>query len=102
MWYNNSVVNEVIYEWSEEKRQEVLAARKLDMVILAPKVFADPNVIIELDMRQDYGEERFLAYALVEGTRLCLCFTPRNGKIHLIMIFKMHKKPWEAHYGKVD
>ena len=72
------------------------------MVVLAPKIFADPYVVIELDTRQDYGEERFLAYALVEGVRLCLCFTVRNGKIHLITIYKMHKKQWEKHYGKGD
>ena len=88
------------FEWYEGKRQEVLATRKLDMVILAPKVFADPNVVIERDNRRDYGEERYLAYALVEGTRLCLCFTLRGEKIHLITIFKMHKKQWEKHYGK--
>ena len=100
MCHNNNV--ELVYEWSEVKRQKILATRKLDMVILAPKVFADPNVMIEQDNRHNYGEERFLAYALVEGTRICLCFTPRNGKIHLITVFKMHKKAWEAHYEKAD
>ena len=93
---------EVVYEWFEAKRQKILATRKLDIVVLAPKVFADPNVIIERDNRRNYGEERFLAYALVDGTRICLCFTPRNEKILLITVFKMHKKPWEAHYGKTD
>ena len=93
---------ELRYEWSEVKRQKILATRKLDMVLLAPKVFADPNVIIELDNRRDYGEKRFLAYAMVEGTRICLCFTQRDTNIHLITVFRMHKKPWEVHYGKAD
>jgi len=26
----------------------------------------------------------------------------RNGKIHLITIYKMHKKQWEKHYEKTN
>jgi len=100
MYYNNNV--EIEYEWFEGKRQEVLAARGIDIVITGPQVLADPNVVIEQDNRQDYGEERFLAYGMVKGERLCLCFTMRKGKIHLITIFKMRKKQWEKHYGKTE
>ena len=100
MYYNCNV--EIEYEWFEGKRQEVLTARGIDMVITGPQVLADPNVIIEQDNRKDYGEERFLAYGMVEGERLCLCFTLREGKIHLITIFKMRKKQWEKHYGKTE
>jgi uncharacterized protein len=102
MYYNNNVKGEMEYEWFESKRQEVLSSRGIDIVIAGPKVFADPNVVIEPDNRQDYGEERFLAYGMVEGERLCLCFTLRGEKVHLITIFKMHKKQWGKHYGKAE
>jgi len=102
MYYNNNVEGEIEYEWFEGKRQEVLSTRGIDIVIAGPKVLADPNVVIEPDNRQNYGEERFLAYGMVEGERLCLCFTLREGKIHLITIFKMHKKQWRKHYGKAE
>jgi len=88
------------YSWNPKKREQNIKERGLDFVLLADEIFADPNVVIEPDSRDRYGEGRFLAYALVEGTRLCLCFTPRADKIHLITVFKMHKKQWEAHYGK--
>jgi len=97
--YYNKYVN-VEYEWFEGKRQEILATRGIDIVITGPQILADPNVVIEQDNRQNYGEERFLAYGMVEGERLCLCFTLREGKIHLITVFKMHKNQWEKHYGK--
>jgi uncharacterized DUF497 family protein len=85
MYYNNNVEGEIEYEWFESKRQEVLS-----------------NVVIEPDNRQDYGEDRFLAYGMVEGERLCLCFTLRKEKVHLITILKMHKKQWGKHYGKAE
>ena len=88
------------YSWDPEKRESNIKKRGLDFVLLADHIFADPNVVIEPDVRCEYGEERFLAYALVEETRLCLCFALRDGRIHLITVFKMNKKQWEAHYGR--
>jgi uncharacterized DUF497 family protein len=88
------------FSWDPEKRDLNIRERGLDMVWFAPKIFADPKLVIELDSREDYSEKRYLAYGLVEGLRLCLCYTPREGMIHLITIFKMHKKEWEKHYGK--
>ena len=88
------------YSWNPEKRELNIQKRGLDFVQLADHIFADPNVVIELDARCEYGEDRYIAYALVEGTRLCLCFALREGKIHLITVFKMNKKQWETHYGR--
>ena len=88
------------YSWDPEKREQNIKERGLDMVILAPKVLADPDLVIELDDRQDYGEERYLAYGIADGLRLCFCFTPRNGLIHLITIYKVREKIWRKHYGK--
>jgi uncharacterized DUF497 family protein len=88
------------YSWNPEKREENIKERGLDMVALAPEIFANPEVVIKLDNRNDYGEERYLAYGVADGDRICLCFTPREEKLHLITIFKMHKKEWEEQYGK--
>jgi uncharacterized DUF497 family protein len=67
---------------------------------LAEFVLTDPNVVTEGDYRKDYGEKRFLSYGKVEGLRLCLCWTPRNGRVRVITLFKVHEKEWEKHYGK--
>ena len=88
------------FSWNPEKREQNIKERGLDFVLLADDVLSDPNVVIRPDNRRSYGEDRYLAYALVEGKRLCLCFAPRENKIHIITIFKMHKKQWEESYGK--
>ena len=86
------------YSWDPEKRDQNIKERGLDMVRLADDIFNDPNVVIEQDVR-GYGEERYLAYGLVGEKRLCLCFTPRNGKMHLITVYKIHERIWRKHYG---
>ena len=86
------------YSWDDDKRNLNISVRGLDFVVLADFVFDDPDVVIVLDERKDYGEDRYLAYALVAGVRLCLCFTYRDSKIHLITIFKIHEKRWRKYY----
>jgi len=88
------------YSWDPKKREQNIKERGLDILYLAPKVFADPNLVVKQDVREDYSEDRYVAFAFVDDLRLCLCYTLRKDKIHLITIFKMHKKEWEAHYGK--
>jgi len=88
------------YSWNPEKRKQNIKERGLDFVDLADKVFADPNFVIKADDRDDYGEDRYLAYGLVNEKRLCVCFTPRGEKLHLITIFRVNKRDWEKCYGK--
>jgi uncharacterized DUF497 family protein len=88
-------------EYDPEKNQRNIEERGLSFD-LAEFVLADPNVAIKQDLRKDYGEHRFIAYGLVEGLRLRLCFTPRGTKIRVISLHQVHKKNWEKHYGKND
>jgi len=90
------------YSWYAGKRQENIDKRGLDFVEFAPKIFADPNVVIRPDNRKNYGEKRYLAFGRADGMRLCLCFTPRKGLIHLITIYKANKKDWEKNYEQID
>jgi uncharacterized DUF497 family protein len=71
------------YSWDPEKRG-------LDFVLLADFIFSDPKLSIIQYNRQNYGEGRHLAFAMIENERFCLCFTARDGKMHLITIFKQH------------
>jgi uncharacterized DUF497 family protein len=89
------------FEYDSEKNRRNIIERGLPFD-LAEFVLSDPNVVTECDYRRNYGEKRFLSYGKVEGLRLCLCWTPRNGKIRIITLFKVHKKEWEKHYGKDD
>ena len=103
MTYNYNMANEVNekYSWDPKKRELNLHERGLDFVPLADEILSDPNVVIEIDPKPNTaGEERFLAFGLVNGNRLCLCFTPRGDKLHLITIFKVNKRIWRKHYEK--
>jgi uncharacterized DUF497 family protein len=50
-------VSNIKFKWDENKRQENIEKRGLDIAILAPKVFADPNAEIEKDSRKHYGKK---------------------------------------------
>jgi uncharacterized DUF497 family protein len=97
-------MGKVKFKWDENKRQENIEKRGLDIAILAPKVFGDPNAEIEHDLRKYYGEDRYLIYGMADDIRICICFTLRkegeDDIIWLITIFKIHKENWEKHYGK--
>jgi len=88
------------YSWDPKKREQNIKERGLDFVDLAGKIFADPNVVIKSDDRNEYGEDRYTAYGLVNEERLCVCFTPREDKLHLITIFRVNKRDWGKYYGK--
>lgn len=88
------------YSWDSNKRELVLRTHGLDFVFWADFVFADPNAVTVQDERHDYGEDRYLVYAMVGQYRLCLCYTPRNGVIHLISLFRIHKNKWGKYYDK--
>jgi len=95
---SNEVNNK--YSWHPGKREQNIKERGLDFVELADDVFADPNVAIEVDPRPYGGEVRFLAFGMVRGARLCLCYTPRGVRLHLITIYKVNERLWRKHYGR--
>ncbi|GBU21221.1 hypothetical protein R80B4_01110 [Fibrobacteres bacterium R8-0-B4] len=88
-----------IFEYDEEKDRRNIEERGLSFQ-LAEFIFADPDMVSETDDKRDYGEPRYLAYGLVDGKRLRLCWTPRGGRIRVISLHKIHRKEWEKHYGK--
>jgi uncharacterized DUF497 family protein len=91
--------DEVELEWDETKRQQTLKERGLDFS-LAALVLSDPDMVQYIDNRKNYNEIRYIAYGLVYGEILKLCYTWRGKKIRVISIHKIHKKEKEKYYGK--
>ena len=87
------------YSWNPKKRELVIKTRGLDFVELADAIFGNADFVLKPDNRRDYGELRYWALALVNNVKYCLCFTPRNSKIHLITVFKANEKQWRKYYG---
>ena len=90
---------EIVLEWDEDKRRKTLEERGLDFK-LARYILADPNLVCCIDNRRDYKETRYIAYGMVQGTVLKLCYTMRGSIYRIISLHKIHKDKQEKYYGK--
>ena len=52
------------------------------------------------DDRFDYGEPRYRAYGLIDGTAYCLVFTIRRGQYRPISLRRAHAKEMRRHVPK--
>ena len=71
------------FEWDNAKAEANVQRHKISFRA-ASRVFDDPLVLIEQDLSEDYGEDRFLAVGLVEGLVLAVAFTERGERIRII------------------
>jgi len=74
------------FEWDEEKRQQNIQERNVD-ILYAALIFENP-VLTKIDDREDYGEERIIALGHVSGEYFTLVYTPRGDKTRLITAWK--------------
>jgi len=70
------------------KRLKTLAERGLDFAD-AGMVFAGRSVTAR-DMRQDYGEERFITAGYLGGRCVVVVWTPRGGSRRIISMRHAH------------
>ena len=68
------------------KRDKALLGRGLDFEDAA-EVFAGPLVTVQ-DLRQDYGEDRYVTFGHLRGRMVVVAWTPRGGDRH---VFSMRK-----------
>jgi uncharacterized DUF497 family protein len=82
------------FEWDENKRKSNIEKHGLDFV-LAPHILEALDMFAILDDRFDYGEDRYLAYAEINGIKLCLCYARKaKDTIRVISLRRAHKKEW--------
>jgi uncharacterized DUF497 family protein len=73
-------------EWDENKRQDVLRRRGIDLLDAA--LIFENDVITQIDDRRDYGETRFVSLGLADGECYIVVHTERNGVTRLITAWK--------------
>jgi uncharacterized DUF497 family protein len=78
-----------VFTWDETKRKANLAKHGIDFRD-AETIFDGPLVTVE-DMREDYGEPRYVALGLLEGVVVSLVYAERNDQVRLISIRKALK-----------
>ena len=84
------------FEWNKSKAKENYAKHGVSFE-LAEKVFKDPFAVEFLDDRQDYGEERFIVIAMVDGDILYVVYTERKDVIRIVSArraTKREQKTW--------
>ena len=70
------------FEWDEAKRESNLLKHGIDFIEVE-KVFEGETVTI-LDVRFDYGEERFITLGLLDGRVVVIVHTETDDLIRLI------------------
>ncbi len=87
------------FEWEESKRESNIVKHGIDFAD-APRLFLSP-MRTSLDLRQDYGEERFFGLGLLDNRVVAVAFTePEENTIRVISLRKAlahEKKQYEQY-----
>ena len=87
----------VEFEWDEQKAAANLVKHKI-CFHTAQRVFDDAFALIELDVSEDYGEERFLAKGVIAGRIVTVVFTPRGERTRIISARKANTDERAKYY----
>ncbi len=71
------------FSWDKAKSERTYRMRGLDFET-ASAVFDDPYYLEQDDLREEYGEMRYVATGAVDGVVLIVVWTPRGRKRHII------------------
>ena len=95
------------FEWDESKNKQNIAKHSLDFAD-AQDIFDNP-ILRRVDNRQDYGEERFIAYGEFNGHVVAIIYTIRKRNIYSIISFRRARGNerrayylWSQRYEKQD
>jgi uncharacterized DUF497 family protein len=80
--------------WDEAKRRRNIKSHGLDFV--GAEAIWDNFTVTREDLRQDYGESRWVTFGLLAGDVVVLVHTERDGEMHIISLRKAEK--YEARY----
>lgn len=73
------------FAWDEAKRRENLRKHKVDFAE-APEMFDGP-MLVQADVRHDYGEDRSIGYGFVGNRVMAIAFTEHQpGVVRVISL----------------
>lgn len=76
------------FEWDDEKAASNLIKHRVSFA-LAVRAFYDPNRLECHDVREDYGEDRFLTIGIVGTLELAVTYTMRDDTVRIISARKV-------------
>ena len=78
------------YEWDAAKNKSNIRDHKIDFADV-PCVFNSP-MLVELDEREDYGEDRWIGIGLLRSIVVVIVFIePRHDTIRIVSVRKANK-----------
>jgi len=78
------------YEWDGEKRETNLKDHGVDFA--AVEDFNWDASLTLPDVRNDYGEERFISVAPIQGRLHVLVWTPRDASVRVVSLRKANSR----------
>ena len=87
------------FEWDEAKAEQNYRKHRLTFPFSA-RAFADENGLDLADDRMDYGEERWMRIATVEGRVICVACTRRAEAFRLISARLATRRERRMYHGK--
>jgi len=85
------------FEWDEAKAAANIRKHKISFQE-ARRVFDDLFVLIEQDLNEDFGEDRYIATGIVEGLLLTVIYTERGVRIRIISARKADNNEQRKYY----
>lgn len=90
-----------IFEWDETKRR--LNQRKHGIDFEDVKAAFDAPMLTALDLREDYGEDRWIGIGVIRNIAIVIAYTERGrDTIRLISARKALKYEREAYHKKIE
>jgi len=85
------------YEWDESKRKSNLGKHGLDFVDVCI-VFDDPFLLEFMDVREEYGEKRYIAIGLYKNLIVTVIVYVLRDEVRRIISFRKASKREEELY----
>jgi uncharacterized DUF497 family protein len=82
-----------VYEWNETKRKTNLLKHGVDFAAVESFAWEEARVI--QDKRNNYGEDRFLAFGPIGDRLHCVTFSVRGENIRIISLRKANSREVE-------
>ncbi|MDE0460225.1 MAG: BrnT family toxin [Chromatiales bacterium] len=96
--YYSGMEEALVFEWDEAKADANYRKHRVTFQ-LAARAFDDDHGLDLVDDRMDYGEERWLRIALVEGRVLSVAYTRRTGTVRIVSARASTRRERRMYHG---
>ena len=86
------------FTWDDKKEQKNIEKHGLGFD-LAEAIIYSPDMRFIEDTRKNYGEQRHIAYTVLEGIRFSLVYVIRDDEYRIISLRRVHEREWRKNYG---